>query len=577
MRNEKKEVDSNVRLRVIGKAMTPTLQPYMTSKQNSIGNGDLISPIFTNNLYELINDSAPFSNCILTTAKYVCDFGYRLVIKEENSNQNRENSKEIQQKIRNLENNNEITGLNKELDKLKAKLQIEIEREKKQSEILKEKNFIENVLSNVNPEKPVTKVLKTGFIHALLYGYSGFEVVFNGIKDRFQLISIPSHEFRYTERDNDFTEYYFTDLEGKETSMYWRFRRYAQYQGDVDFQDSSYNYNTIYFKDINDPRQVNYKTGEYAINEILPDSEEANSCIPIEIGIKQDSEYPYPIWLGVLNDILGYTYATKLNRQWFEDGMLVPMAIVVDGVLDENTYNELTTLLETAKGINNSAKLIIIENLEKATGGSTGLNLKSGMDNSFKVNFEKLPAMDLKDGQFLEYIRQTVKNIRMIFNIPAIVLGLEESYNRSTASMAIEMANKQFQSYRNELEKVINICLKQIGVKYHEFKLNTPNIQDYKEVVEMLKPFIDNDLIPINTIHSIFNEIFNTNIEENQKLIDEWKKERNLNSENRPVLNDNTTTELENNENLEIIKSEIKKILKSSNIKHDILDLNSIQ
>jgi capsid portal protein len=588
------KTNSNVRLKVISKSTQSTLATYFVTS-NDIVDGGILAPIFNENLYDLINDSAPFSISIRTIAKYTCDNGFKLVLKQKEHEELIKQSEKLKRRIEELQQrqynlNTELETIKNEIGKsnntvtndeilkaeedittqisiLQHELNEALDKERYEEEIRKEKAHIENILKNINPEKSINTLLKEGLIQGLIYGYTGYEVVFNSLKDRFQLIRIPTHELRITQRDREFTTYKIEDENGNEVEMDWRFRKYVQYQGNLDITDST-KFSTVYFKDINDPRNLNYTTGEYT-TETLPDNVEANPCMFLNFGILQDREYPYPIWLGGFNDIMGFYYATKLNKNWFEDGMLVSMAVVVDGVLDEDTYNELTTLLDSAKGIENSAKLIVIENLQKNNSGSTvGLNFNSGMDNKFNVSFEKLPAMDLKDGQFLEYIRQTIKNIRMLFNIPAILLGLEESYNRNTAIMAVEMANQQFQSYRSELENMVNRILKEIGIKYHEFKLNTPNITDYKEVVEMLKPFIENDIIPVKNIHDIFNEIFNTDVKvegEEDLLISEWKNERITEFDNMNNTEESNENSIEIPEN---VQNEIGKVLQKHNINY---------
>ena len=496
----------------------------------TIDNG-LISPPFDSvNLYRLRDNSSPLAACLQTISRVVADYGYRIEKKKKTqddiklSDVIQDRIKEINKLINNDNKEQETdinTQLNDKLEDLETQYKTVKEREIKLEKEDKKLQEIKDIFENVHPEKDINQILKEACINGILYGYSGIEVVFNSTETDFMLENIPTHELHFSSREKTYTPYIYIDSNGKKRNYKWKFRRYAQIQATGESE-------TIYFKELYDPRHLNYKDGNYY--DTLTDSEEANICIPFKFGVTADGEYPHPIWLGESNNILGYEYATRLNKEWFEEGMMVPMVVLFNGVLDVETYEELKAMLSTSKGLEGRTKAMIIEGTNiGGSGERVGADFDmESVNTKFDMKVERLPAMDMDDGQFLKYLEKTIDNVRMIFNLPAILLGMEKSYNRATATIAFEMAEAQvFGPYRKILERGMNNLLQRMGIYEYEFKLNSPTITDYSKWQPMLKPFLEQDIIPIDEAYSLYNEIFNRDLEAKENkdlLISEYKK-----------------------------------------------------
>jgi capsid portal protein len=487
----------------------------------------LITPPFENvNLYRLRDNSSPLAVCLLTISRVVADYGYRIEKKTKTQNDIKlsevieDRINQIQKLLNssNIEQNNDInTQLQEKLKDLKEQYKTTRDKEIEQEREDKELQSIRDIFENVHPEKSINQILKETCINGILYGYSGIEVIFDSTESSFMLENIPTHELYYTERELEYTPYIYIDSNGKKRNSKWKFRRYAQKQ-------ATGTNAPIYFRELYDPRHLNFKDGNFYPS--LPDSDEANICIPFKFGVTADCEYPHPIWLGETNNILGYEYATRLNKEWFEEGMMVPMVILFNGMLDAETYEELKAMLSSSKGLDGRTKAMIIENTNIGD-VSKSFDMEA-IKTKFDMKVERLPAMEMSDGQFLKYLEKTIDNTRMVFNLPAILLGMEKSYNRATATIAFEMAEAQvFGPYRKILETGMNNLLRRMGIYDYVFKLNSPTITDYSKWQPMLKPFLDQDVIPINEVYSLYNEIFNRDLEakENKDLfISEYRK-----------------------------------------------------
>lgn len=539
----------------------------------TIDNG-LITPPFDNiNLYQLRDGSSPLAACLLAISKAVADYGYRIEKKTEPQRDMKlseviQNNIEQLNKLINTSNIEQNTGdintlLQEKLKELQnlyiTTKQKEIQNEKEESELQK----VRYIFENVHPEKSINQIIKEITMNGLLYGYSGIEVILNATETGFKLENIPTHEFYFTERESSYTSYTYIDTEGNKVSSKWKFRRYAQKQAT--------NSDTVYFKELYDPRHLNFKDGNFYPS--LPDSDEANICLPFKFGMTADGEYPHPIWLGETNNILGYKYATELNKDWFEEGMMVPMIILFNGMLDSETYEALKSMLAAGKGIEGRTKAMIIENMNAGTDVGKDFDMEA-IKTKFEMDIKRLPAMDMDDGQFLNYIDKTKENVRMIFNLPAILLGQEETYNRATATIAYEMAETQvFIPIRKTIERGINNLLRRIGIYDYIFKLNSPTITDYTKWQAMLKPFLDLDIIPINEAYALYNEIFNRDLEakENRDLLISEYKKRYLESlkieENKVNIDDflnNTNEEFKQENNTDQITPNIDEMYDDS-------------
>lgn len=483
--------DNVVKSTLIQKSISNTL----TLKENTnAGYEGLIEPPFGINLFEFKKSCAIFSNSLLTIAKNSFGFGYTL---EKEDDTVKDNQKEL--------------------------------------------DLAYEILDNVHTEKSISDIFKRNCEDGLLFGYAPIEIVFSPLYNKFNLENIPAEEFRMTYTDTFYTEYkklYY----GKFIKDVYKFRRYAQYQDGI----------VVFFKHYLDPRNIDAQSGNY-LTEITSETQLATSCYMFDYGMYTGHYYPYPIWTGIANDISGNYNASKLNKEWFENGMMVNSALLVSGGrMTKTAIDEIRKLLESVKG-DNTTNILVLE----ATGQQTKTNdYNQGVASSVpKMEFVELPSSKHTDAHFLNYLSETSKNIRSMFGLHAIFLGLEESYNRATAEVAYEVANQQiFQPNRVKTELIINNLLQMCGISTYRFKWKTPTIADYSKYPELMKQLIELGSIPINTVNDIFEEVTSREIpdlENGDMLVRDWKKQgsendmlpnQENNNNNNMDTNTNTTS-----------------------------------
>jgi len=489
----------------------------------------VVPPLWDIDVYQFRDMSFAMSDCISTVARFLTAFGYRLVRVNENrdvkSDKTNKIDKEIEE-IRNKLNNFTPNILENRLSELiEEKVKLE-EKEIEEQMIKEQEDKIHFIMNNLHPEMTYMDVIKLNIASGLLFGYYGNEIVFDDLKTSFQMFPIPTHELQMSRVDppEERTYYTITDKDGKKHTFSNRFRRYAQVQYESTEGKNEY---LVFFKHRLDPRLIDKNTGEVKKREEITEEDEANVIWWENMGNETQSIYNSPIWWGVMNDIQGLFHASKLNNEWFSEGLILPAMFVVNGQINQEAYDEIVQLFDGARGKRNKVLLLDAANA-KTLNEIKGEVFEQGSIQPFTIEKIDLPALEISEGQFLKYIDDGIRNIRMTFNIPAILLGLEESYNRSTVEMAIEVANQNLHGLKTKIENMYNTLFKDCGIHDVEMKLNTPSMTNYTDIARLLKIYTDADILPVDALRSLIEELLNMKDLEryDTQTIEEFKQMR---------------------------------------------------
>lgn len=382
-------------------------------------------------------------------------------------------------------------------------------------------------------------------------GYGCLEVIEDGSGEPAGIEHIQAHKVRMCPRDKKLIDVKTTiiDENGKEIeiTIRKRFRKFVQI---VSAQK-------VYFKEFGDPRNLNYKTGEYGEN--IPEEDRASSIIFFNTYCPY-SEYGLPRYMGQLLNILGNRRAEELNYKYFTDGRHIPLAIIIEnGKLTAESEEQL----KQAAGNIASHKFLLLEaeGLEKEVSLSDD-NEKSAV----KIRLEKLVEIMEKDGLFQEYCKNNRDKIRSAYRLHPIYTGESQDYTRATADTARQITEEQvFQPEREDIQFRLNNLLKPaLEIADVSLRFKSPKLSDKGEIATALSTYISGGAASPNMIIDALGELLGKSIEPYE---DEWAdkplqialKELELSRQNTqtPPVNNVSTADGSENEAAGVQKSDL--------------------
>jgi len=290
---------------------------------------------------------------------------------------------------------------------------------------------------------------------------------------------IPSYQMRLGKLDEVATEYEQVRIVGsgnnrqiKTVKKFKRFRRYVQL-----YQYGS-EYKQVWFKELLDPRQIRSDTGEVVKEgEKVSSSQLANPMMFRRI-YACHTPYGVPRYIGNLLAILGGRASEEINFTTFKNNNVPSMMLMVsNGQLTDGTISRIKTFVESnIQGSDNYSKFLIIEaEPDNTDGGQVRIDVKE------MVNSQQTDAM------FQEYDKNNADKVRRSFRLPPIFVGKTEDYTRATAEASRRLGDEQvFAPERDEEDHDWNGLLRQMGMKNHQFKTNTPNVTDDQDLLSLL-------------------------------------------------------------------------------------------
>ncbi|TES56177.1 phage portal protein [Halalkalibacterium halodurans] len=283
-----------------------------------------------------------------------------------------------------------------------------------------------------------------------------------------------------------------------------RFRRYAQ----------MVNGKIVYFKEYGDPRIMNSKTGKFDDN--TPENLRATEVIHFKVG---SGAYGIPRWIGNLIGMYGARKAEELNYLYFKNGRHIPAAILVEnGMLSEDSYEELQEYMNQAQGVDNAHKFLLLE----VEGIKPTDDLKLNADNvsNVRVQIKSLAEMLQQDALFLEYDEKHREKLRSSFRLPPIYVGEAKDLNRATADTARKVTEEQvFQPMRNKIVGKLNsLFLPDLGLNLVRMVAKGPDFRDPMEIAKVLIPFVNARALAPNDLRDAAGRILG-------KTLEEWPEE----------------------------------------------------
>lgn len=311
---------------------------------------------------------------------------------------------------------------------------------------------------------------------------------------------VPSHLMRLTEKDRKTIETEVTlprDGQLQKVKIQKHFRRFVQIVRE----------RRVYFKEFNDPRTIDQRTGEVVKGGNLRDS--ATEIIHLSL-YSPGSAYGLPRWINQLASLLGSWHAELTNLDFFQENAIPAMALLVSGgQVTQAAVDDMEAHFQAARGRRSMNRVLVIE----ASGDVTAAN-RDGTVPAPKLELKPLQNERQKDGLFQEYDANNGTKIRSSFRMPPIFVGLSEDYTHATAKTSYEVAEGQvFGPERNRIDDVINTkILVEYQPQFWKFRSNPPKISDPEETIKALETFERLGGMTPNIVIGLANEMFDLEI-----------------------------------------------------------------
>lgn len=222
-----------------------------------------------------------------------------------------------------------------------------------------------------------------------------------------------------------------------------RQRRYVQYVNGIGI---------VYFKDFGVTRDLNKKTGKWAQpGQRLKANERATEIIHFTVLPDAHTPYGVPRWINQLPSVLGSRKAEEFNMEFFDNGGVPPVMIILQGGV---LSNETRRMIEQKVG-GPATKKNRVQVFEMEPSGGT---LDS--PGASKVIVERFGADRQHDSMFENYDNKCEVRVRRSFRLPPIFVGQAADYSFATAFASYTVAEAQvFRPERDEFDEVVSIKL----------------------------------------------------------------------------------------------------------------------
>lgn len=312
-------------------------------------------------------------------------------------------------------------------------------------------------------------------------GYAFMELIPNSQEEIVGYRHVPSYQMRLATLDEESTTYKDPRVIGsgkdrriEKRTKRRRFRRYVQWDGGRA---------VVWFKEFGDPRPISKETGEVLTGEDAKDrSKLANPMIYRRLYAPR-TPYGIPRYMGALLAILGGRAAEEVNYTTFRNNNIPSMMIMVSGgQLTADTVERIETFSkEVIQGDDNYSKFLILEAEadEAVDQGGTAQNVK--------IDAKPLTKDQITDAMFQRYEETNADKVRRAWRLPPILVGRSSDYTRATADTSRRLAEEQvFAPERQEEDWTWNRILRAMGLKFWEFRTNSPNVTDDSDLLQLL-------------------------------------------------------------------------------------------
>lgn len=294
---------------------------------------------------------------------------------------------------------------------------------------------------------------------------------------------IPSYQMRLGKQDAELTEYQQTRVVGtgenrklELVSRRKRFRRFVQ----ISRRGSSIQ--ETWFKEFNDPRPISVETGEVLTGADAANPKKLANAILYRRIYSPRTPYGVPRYIGAVLAILGGRAAEEINFTTFKNNNVPSMMMMVsNGQLTPGSIARIKDFTESViQGSDNYSKFLIVE----AEGDTNEVGTAAP---NVHIDVKPLVAVQHDDAMFQKYEANNEEKIRSVYRLPPIIVGMAAEHSRNTADASRKLSDEQvFAPERLEEDHDFNRVLRSMGMVWHTFRSNGPNVTDDQDVIMVM-------------------------------------------------------------------------------------------
>jgi PBSX family phage portal protein len=256
----------------------------------------------------------------------------------------------------------------------------------------------------------------------------------------------------------------------------------------------------VYFRDFGSSRDLNKDTGIWAPqNKRLPAQQRATEILHF-VGVP-DVHTPYgvPRWINQLPSVLGSRKAEEFNLEFFDNGGVPPVLIVLQGgTLQTETRRALEQKLGGRAKDTNRVQILEVE----PTGGSLDKPIPA------RVTVERFGGDRTKDSMFESYDDKCEARIRRAFRLPPLFVGQAADHNFATAYVAHSIAEAQvFRPEREAGDSVVSMrLLPAMGFEGYQMRSHPLVIEDLNNKMQAISMLLPTGLVAEGQLIDALNE-----------------------------------------------------------------------
>ncbi len=263
----------------------------------------------------------------------------------------------------------------------------------------------------------------------------------------------------------------------------------------------------VYFREFGSSRDLNKRNGAWAPKgQRLPATERATEVIHFTVLPDASTPYGVPRWINQLPSVLGSRKAEEYNLEFFDNGGIPPVLILLQGgTLQPATKNALD--LKMGKGTASAKNRVQV--LEIMPSGGT-----FNSPNQARVTVERFGAERQDDSMFENYDEKCETRVRRSFRLPPIFIGAAEDYSFASAFASYTVAEAQvFKPERDEFDEIMTIkLLKALGYGEYKFVSNPLVIEDTNLKLKGIEMAKATGAVDLEDVLYEINEATGTNI-----------------------------------------------------------------
>lgn len=362
------------------------------------------------------------------------------------------------------------------------------------NEALAEKSRLINFFKNCCVDHSFTELRKRTRTDLETTGEAYWEIIrVPGTDQIIGLNHLPSYQMRLGRQDKDFTKFERATpvvkpdgtIELETVTYQKRFRGFIQARVGFISRSFAQTYGGLirWFKSFGDPRIMNNENGdivEEGKEASVPEEKRASEMLHHRI-YSSRTPYGLPRFIGNLITVFGDRAADEVNFITLKNNNIPSMVILVsNGQLTDGSIQRIREFVETQiQPSDNYSRFLLLEGEGQFEGPDAG---------QVKINIQPLTNDQHKDQLFQEYGKNNREKIREAFRLPPIFVGRSDDYTRATAEASRRLADEQvFKPERDEFDEMINkMLLPAMGVRFHTFRSNGPNVTDDEDLIRIL-------------------------------------------------------------------------------------------